>query len=195
MDTKTKSSTEITQHLQVVGTSGHLKIGLLETVDGNMIDDLVEVSESLADKFGPTAKLSTTTIEKYFNYPYTYPFIAVLREEIIGYIIGVPLEHFADDLWAHYDENLGSRNTIYTYAFAFKQRFHKTGYARVLKKIYYSWMKKRGVQFISGHVVKGIAQNFSGDVEILHQFDNWHGTGQVFEYYRRPIQGSQNGRD
>ncbi|HKJ68660.1 MAG TPA: GNAT family N-acetyltransferase [bacterium] len=194
MSTKTTHQEKTTSTVRVIGESGELKIGLLKNLGTDIILDLVEVSESLAEKFGASAKLNPSTLEKYFNFPFTYPFVAVLRGEIIGYIIGVPLERFADDLWSSYDDNLGKNNTIYTYAFAFKKRFHKTGYAKVLKKIYYTWMRKRGVEYISGHVVQGIAESFSGEVDILHQFENWHGTGETFEYYRRPLQNSQNGR-
>lgn len=193
MPTQTKHTEPANSSLRIIGRSGQLKIGVLEKVEENAIPDLIAVSESLAEKFGPSARLNPGTIDRYFNYPYTYPFVAVLRDEIIGYIIGVPLEYFHEDLWAHYDENLGKRNTIYTYAFAFKKRFHKTGYARVLKKIYFNWMRKRGVEYIAGHVVRGVARNFSGEVKIIHTFPNWHGTGKEFEYYSRPLQTSVNG--
>jgi len=193
MPSHIKHTTRFSSALRIIGASGQLKIGILERVEEQVIPDLVEVSESLAEKFGPSAKLNPGTIERYFNYPHTYPFVAVFRDEIIGYIIGVPLEYFHEDLWAHYDENLGKKNTIYTYAFAFKKRFHKTGYARVLKKIYFNWMRKRGVEYISGHVVKGVAENFTGEVKIIHTFRNWHGTGKEFEYYSRPLQLTSNG--
>lgn len=172
---------------RVIGTSLGLQIEILEQVGLTVIPELIEVSESLAEKFGPSARLSRSTISKYFDYPRTYPFIARHDSEIIGYIIGVPLERFSQDVWAQHDSNLGMKNTIYTYAFAFKKRFHKTGYAKMLKRIYLNWMRKHNVDYISGHVIKGQTRKFSGRAEILKVFENWHGTGKVFEYYRRPL--------
>lgn len=174
--------------IEVVATSDELEVGILKAVGGDIVPELIEVSESLADKFGPSAKLTEQTIPKYFDYPNTFPFVARFQKEIIGYIIGVPLEQFRDDLWSQCDSNLGRGNTIYTYAFTLKKQFHGTGYAKVLKRVYFNWMRKRGVEFISGHVVEGKARRFNGRVEVLETFDNWHGTGTTFEYYRRPIQ-------
>jgi len=178
--------------IQLIGTSDELEIGLLQQVGDDIMPELVEVSESLADKFGPSARLNTSSIQKYFDYPNTFPFIARYHDEIIGYIIGVPLEQFHSESWALCDANLGKKNTIYTYAFAFKSRFHKTGFAKLLKRIFYNWMRKRGVKYISGHVVEGQSGQFSGDAEVLETFDNWHGTETTFEYYRRPIQNSHH---
>ena len=76
---------------------------------------------------------------------------------------------------------------MYTYAFAFKKQFHKTGYAKTLKRIFYSRMRKNKVRFISGHVIQGMTRQFSGPARVIKTFDDWHGTGLVFEYYRRPL--------
>ncbi len=176
---------------RVIGTSNHLQIEILEKVGLEDIPELIEVSESLAEKFGQSAKLTRSTIKKYFDYPRTYPFIARFSGEIIGYIIGVPLERFSQDVWAQYDVNLGKKNTVYTYAFAFRKRYHKTGYAKMLKRIYLNWMRKHDVEFISGHVVKGQTRKFSSASEIIKVFENWHGTGRTFEYYRRPLNNSR----
>lgn len=187
MDTEPQKNIPGHSTFRIIGTSKDLDIAILEQVGQAEFPDLIEVSESLADKFGPSARLNESTIEKYFNYPQTYPFVARLNRRIIGYIIGVPLERFATDVWAQYDKNLGKKNTIYTYAFAVKKQFHKTGYAKVLKRIYYNWMRKRDVQYISGHVIAGRTRRFNGDAEVIETFDNWHGTGKTFEYYRRRL--------
>lgn len=187
MEMQVQAKKDTKSQFQVIARSGNLEIAILEKVETDVIDELVEVSESLADKFGPSARLNSTTIRKYFNYPDTYPFIALLYGEIIGYIIGVPLEYFRDDIWSQFDDNLGKKNTVYTYAFAFKKQYHKTGYAKTLKRIFYSRMRKNRIKYISGHVVEGTTDKFSGAAEIIKTFKNWHGTGLVFEYYRRPL--------
>jgi len=188
MQTKAQKKIPEYSDIRVIGTSGDLEIAILEQVGKNAFPDLIEVSESLADKFGPSARLNPKTIRKYFNYPQTYPFIARCNDQIVGYIIGVPLERFAKDVWAQYDRNLGKKNTVYTYAFAVKKQYHKTGYAKMLKRLYYNWMRKREVEYISGHVILGTTRRFNGEAEIIQTFENWHGTGKTFEYYRRKLQ-------
>ncbi len=59
--------------------------------------------------------------------------------------------------------------------------------AKTLKRVYLSWAKKKGFIYVSGHVREGVSQRFSGAVQILKRFDNWHGSNKRFEYYRRPL--------
>lgn len=164
------------------------QIELVEHVGADDLPALIEVSEALADEYGNSARLTKTTIRKYFNYPKTLPFAARHQGQLVGYIIGVPLEYFAKDAWARFDQNLGEGNTIYTYAFVIRNRFRGNGFARTLKRVYINWSKKKGYRFVTGHVVEGIARKFSAETTIVKRFTNWHGSGKTFEYYRRPIQ-------
>ena len=77
----------------------------------------------------------------------TLPFIARSQENIIGYIIGLPLESLSKEPWARLDENYAKYNTIYTYAFVIKEEFKGNGYAKMLKKVYLNWAKKRWNNF------------------------------------------------
>ena len=82
----------------------------------------------------------------------------------------------------------GKFNTLYTYAFVIQNKYKKNGYAKTLKKVYLNWAKKReGIIFSTGHVKKGISSKFKGKIEIINQIENWQGTGEVFEYYRRDL--------
>ncbi|MFQ6674621.1 MAG: GNAT family N-acetyltransferase, partial [Fidelibacterota bacterium] len=105
----------------------------------------------------------------------------------IGYIIGVPLEYFSNDPSFQCDSNMGRKNTLYTYAFTVMKQYKGNGYAKTLKRVYLSWARKKGFKYVSGHVREGISQRFSGEVQILQRFENWHGTGKTFEYYRRAL--------
>jgi len=163
------------------------QIELMEYVGGDDIKVLIEVSEHLAIEFGESARLSKTTIRKYFNFPKTLPFVSRFKGNIVGYIIGVPLEYFSRDPWAQFDHNLGERNTLYTYAYVIQEEFRGNGFAKTLKRVYVNWARKQGYRFITGHVVEGIARGFSADTTIVKRFSNWHGSGRTFEYYRRPI--------
>ena len=105
---------------------------------------------------------------------------------IIGYIIGVPLEHFSQESWSHFDFNLNKKNTLYTYAFVIRKKFQgKSGYAKTLKRIYLNWAKKN-YKYISGHVASGICQTFK-NTEVVKTFPIWYDAKSSFDYYRRAI--------
>ncbi|MCH7496800.1 MAG: GNAT family N-acetyltransferase [Candidatus Marinimicrobia bacterium] len=169
------------------------RIELMEYVGVEDIPVLMEVSESLASEYGSSARLTKTTIRKYFNYPKTLPFVARFRGVIVGYIIGVPLEYFARDAWAKFDSNLGQGNTLYTYAYVILSRYQGNGFAQTLKRVYLNWARKHNYRFVSGHVLEGIARQFSAETTIVKRFTNWHGSGQTFEYYRRPLVSAATG--
>ncbi|MFC1746873.1 GNAT family N-acetyltransferase [Candidatus Neomarinimicrobiota bacterium] len=163
------------------------QVELLEYVGTEDIPGLITVSQDLAKEFGKSARLSKATIRKYFNFPKTLPFMARNHGEIIGYIIGVPLEYFTNDPWAKYDHHLHEGNTIYTYAFVIQKKYRGNGFAKTLKRVYLNWARKHGYRFVTGHVVEGTARQFSTATVIVKRFPNWHGSGKTFEYYRRPL--------
>ena len=100
----------------------------------------------------------------------------------------MPLELLSQEPWARMDENYGKFNTIYTYAFVIQNDYKKNGYAKILKKVYLNWAKKRnGILYNTGHVKTGISSNFKGQIDIVGSVDNWQGTGKQFEYYRRTL--------
>tara|TARA_B100000029_G_scaffold142542_1_gene137750 strand:+ start:7557 stop:8120 length:564 start_codon:yes stop_codon:yes gene_type:complete len=174
--------------IQVIASSAYnFRIELVKKVGKDDIANLIEVSSGMANIYGKQALLNKSNIPKYFNNK-TLPFVARYKGEIIGYIIGVPLEYFKKDSWAHFDINLGKENTLYTYAFVMNQKFQKKGgYAKTLKKIYINWAKKQKYKYITGHVAQGIAKRFSNNTEIVKVFLNWYGLKTPFEYYRRPL--------
>ena len=174
--------------VRVIASSAYnFRIELVEKIGKDDVPQLVEVSEELANIFGKQSRLSKSNIKKYFN-ENTLPFIARVKGTIIGYIIGVPLEHFKNESWTHFDVNLGRNNTIYTYAFVVKEKYRKKGgYAKTLKRIYINWSRKRGYSYVTGHVEKGIAKKFSQNTDIVKTFPEWYGLKTPFEYYRRPL--------
>lgn len=179
----------------IASSPQNFQIELMEYVGGDDVPALIEVSESLAGEYGNSARLTKTTIRKYFNYPRTLPFVARSQGVIVGYIIGVPLEYFARESWAKFDQNLGQGNTLYTYAFVIQARYRGNGFARTLKRVYLNWVKKHNYRYVTGHVLEGIARQFSPDTTIVKRFANWHGSGRTFEYYRRPIRDAAPGRN
>ncbi|MBH09370.1 MAG: hypothetical protein CMG74_03270 [Candidatus Marinimicrobia bacterium] len=173
---------------KIIASSNSFQIELMEKVGINDYSTLIDISETLADKFGPKAKLTPNTIQVYFNRDGSLPFIARYQGDIIGYIIGVPIEILHQEPWAIVDIHFGEKNTLYTYAFVIQSKYKGNGYAKMLKRVYLNWAKKQDhLKFITGHVIKGIANNFTGKVSVINQVPNWQGTGNIFEYYRRTL--------
>lgn len=171
----------------IASSAMNFQIELMERVGEEDIPQLMLISEHLVEEFTEGARLTKAGIRKYFNYPHTLPFAARYRGEIIGYVIGVPLEYFSNDPSFQCDANMGKKNTLYTYAFVVMKKYKGNGYAKTLKRVYLSWARKKGFKFVTGHVREGISQKFSGEVQILQRFENWHGTSKTFEYYRRTL--------
>jgi hypothetical protein len=172
----------------VIASSGSFNIELIESLGTEDYKSLMEISASLAEDYGEKYILTKNTINKYFNRSGTLPIIARFENKIIGYIIGMPLELLSQEPWARLDENYGKFNTLYTYAFVIKNDFKKKGYAKILKKVYISWAKKKdGILYNTGHVKLGISKKFKGQIKIIAEINNWQGTGEIFEYYRRNL--------
>ena len=173
---------------QVIASGGTFQIELVKYAGLNDNERLIKVSESLAEKYGPAALLTENTIQIYFNRKGTLPFIARNQGDIVGYMIGVPLEMLSREPWARLDENFNKGNTIYTYAFVVENDSKGTGCAKILKRVFLNQTKKQeNILFVTGHVRAGIASRFKGNIDIIDRVDNWQGTGEIFEYYRREL--------
>tara|TARA_X000001036_G_scaffold196558_2_gene185204 strand:+ start:3859 stop:4464 length:606 start_codon:yes stop_codon:yes gene_type:complete len=173
---------------KVIASSGSFNIELIEKVGNEDYDALIKISKTLEKEYGKRSVLNEKTIDLYFDRNESLPLIARSQNNIIGYIIGLPLESLSKEPWARLDEHYGQFNTIYTYAFVIKEDYKGKGHAKILKKVYIHWAKKRkGIRYITGHVKQGISSKFKGDIIIIEQIDNWQGTGKMFEYYRRNL--------
>jgi len=182
LNIENKSSVRI-----VASSSYDYRIEIIEKIGEDDINNIIDISKDLAENIGNHLLISEKNIFKYFN-DKTLPFIARYKGKIIGYIIGVPLEHFKQESWSRYDINLNKENTLYTYAFIINKKYRKRGgFSKTLKMIYINWAKKKGFKYVSGHVKKGLSQNFSKQTEIIKIFPNWYGLNHPYEYYRRPL--------
>ena len=121
---------------ETIAKSGPFQIELMKYVGTNDYAKLIDISESLVVEYGKVAKLTPNTIQTYFNREGALPFIARHQDQIIGYIIGIPLEILSKEPWARLDIHFGQENTIYTYAFVIEKEFKANGYAKMLKKVY-----------------------------------------------------------
>ena len=173
---------------EIIAKSGPFQIELMKYVGTNDYAKLIDISESLVVEYGKVAKLTPNTIQTYFNREGALPFIARHQNQIIGYIIGIPLEILSREPWARLDIHFGQCNTIYTYAFVIEKEFKANGYAKMLKKVYLNWIKKQDhIIYMTGHVKQGISNRFKGNIIIIDTVKNWQGTGKEFEYYRREV--------
>ena len=181
-------SDSLNSNSKIIASSGVFQIEILKNVNEVDYPQLIEISKSLAKDYGKKAILTKSTIQKYFKTAGSLPFIARYRDNIIGYIIGVPLEVLNKEPWARMDENFGKNNTLYTYAFVIQSEYKSNGYAKMLKRVFLSWAGKQdNINYITGHVANGISSRFTGDIRIVNRVDNWQGTGRTFEYYRREL--------
>ena len=173
---------------EIIAKSGPFQIELMKYVGTNDYAKLIDISESLVVEYGKVAKLTPNTIQTYFNREGALPFIARHQDQIIGYIIGIPLEILSKEPWARLDIHFGQENTIYTYAFVIEKEYKENGYAKMLKKVYLNWIKKQDhIAYMTGHVKQGISNRFKGKIIIINTVKNWQGTGREFEYYRREV--------
>jgi len=174
--------------VKVIASSAfNFRVEIVYQLGKSDMNDIFEISKDLAEIFDNNFLLNENNINKYFNNK-TLPFIARFKGEVIGYIIGVPIEKFESESWIRYDKNLGENNTIYTYAFIMSKKYRKVGgYSKTLKRIYINWAKKKNFKYVTGHVKQGLAKNFSNKTEIVKIFKNWYHSNSVFEYYRREL--------
>ena len=174
---------------KIIASTNVFQIEFVEKLGKEDYPPLINISLHLAKEYGRQAVLTKNTIEKYFDGKKSLPFIARYQNEIIGYIIGVPIEELRNEPWARMDDNFGKRNTLYTYAFVIESEFKGNGYAKMLKRVFLSWAEKRQqINYVTGHVINGVSAKFTGDIKIVDRIENWQGTGKSFEYYRRDIQ-------
>jgi len=176
---------------KIIASSNVFQIEKIEKVGKSDYPKLIEISLHLAKEYGKQAVFTKATIEKYFNTEKSLPFIARYQNEIIGYIIGIPIEELKMETWALNDENFGKYNTLYTYAFVIMEKYKSNGYAKMLKRVYLSWAQKKDrIQFITGHISAGNIDLKDKNVKIISFEEDWQGTGKPFEYYRRSFDDS-----
>ena len=186
-------NSENSSKTKIIASTNVFQIEKVEKVGKADYPQLIEISLHLAKEYGRQAVLTKSTIEKYFNTDKSLPFIARYQDEIIGYIIGIPLEELRQESWAVNDDNFGKYNTLYTYAFVIMEKYKSNGYARMLKRVYLSWaQKKSNIKYITGHVITGTSNTADKNMTIISRIDDWQGTKKSFEYYRRSFDIKDN---
>jgi len=164
------SNSEKQSITSVIASGGPFQVELIKFIGEEEYKSLINISKSLIEEYGKASKLTETTINTYFNKVGSLPFIARHQGQIIGYIIGVPLEILSMEPWARLDANFGENNTIYTYAFVIENKYKKNGYAKMLKKVFLNWIKKKkDILYITGHVESQLYDLFKEDIVLLEK--------------------------
>ena len=80
--------------VKVIASSAfNFRVEIVYQLGKSDMNDIFEISKDLAEIFDNNFLLNENNINKYFNNK-TLPFIARFKGEVIGYIIGVPIEKF-----------------------------------------------------------------------------------------------------
>ena len=85
---------------KIIASTNVFQIEKIEKIGKADYPKLIEISLHLAKEYGKQAVFTKASIEKYFNTEKSLPFIARYQNEIIGYIIGIPLEELNMEPWA-----------------------------------------------------------------------------------------------
>ncbi len=103
-----------TSEVKIIASAAYnFRIELIINLGKDDLENIFMISDDLAQIFDNSFLLNEKNISKYFN-KNTLPFVARYKGQIIGYIIGIPIEFFEEEAWARYDRNIGKNNTIYT---------------------------------------------------------------------------------
>ena len=90
--------------VKVIASSAfNFRVEIVYQLGKSDMNDIFEISKDLAEIFDNNFLLNENNINKYFNNK-TLPFIARFKGEVIGYIIGVPIEKFESESWIRYDK-------------------------------------------------------------------------------------------
>ena len=138
----------------IASSAFNFRIELVINLGKDDFSDIFNISKDLAEIFDNNFLLDKDNVYKYFN-DSTRPFLARYKGEVIGYIIGVPIEKFQSESWARHDINIGKDNTIYTYAYIMNKKYRKIGgYSKTLKRVYINWAKKQNYKYVSGDSIR-----------------------------------------
>ena len=96
-----------TSEVKIIASAAYnFRIELIINLGKDDLKDIFMISNDLAQIFDNSFLLNEKNISKYFN-KNTLPFVARYKGQIIGYIIGIPIEFFIEEAWARYDRNMG----------------------------------------------------------------------------------------
>ena len=80
----------------IAASAYNFRVELIEKIGNEDANEIINISKDLSEIFGNDLLLTKDNILKYFSEE-TFPFIARHKGEIIGFIIGVPLENFKQE--------------------------------------------------------------------------------------------------
>jgi ribosomal protein S18 acetylase RimI-like enzyme len=110
---------------------------------------------------------------------------AKVKGTIVGYAAGAKLENFGEVPGVKQDPHFDLEDTFYLESMAVLSEYQGKGIGKHLFSSIALRTRKNGFQYIAGHMKEGFAERWRGVP--LAQFDNYYGTGETFEYFRREL--------
>jgi GNAT superfamily N-acetyltransferase len=111
--------------------------------------------------------------------------IAKIRDFIVGYVAGAPLENFGTIPGVKQDPHFGIKDTIYIESIAVIREFQGKGVGKQLRRAFLLRASSKKFRFVTGHVKKGYAKRWSAST--LQRFPNHYNTSETYEYFRRGL--------
>jgi GNAT superfamily N-acetyltransferase len=111
--------------------------------------------------------------------------VARMKGTMVGYAAGAKLENFEEVPGVRQDLHFDLEDTFYLESVAVIPEYQGKGIGKQLLRSIILRTKKKGFQYIAGHMKEGFAERWRGVP--LAQFNNYYGTGKTFEYFRREL--------
>ena len=124
--------------------------------------------------------LNLANLDKYIDYPNTIPVIYRRSDEILGIIIGVPVEKYDEDE-TFPDPAIGARNTVYTVVIQISE---KEDILATLEKEYTDYLKRHRITMESRHIPMDCLK---GKFDVLKVFDDWRIDESVVCYCKKNL--------
>ncbi|MEA1986788.1 MAG: hypothetical protein U9N76_04795 [Candidatus Marinimicrobia bacterium] len=153
----------------------------LQAKDRNIISEFLNTQRN---SLNPNSLILTKDIEEYFSYPNTLSFVARLKNVPIAFIIAIEIEKLSDKKILYEERNWGKGDTVFIFTSEINENYSKRKYESMLLRISLNWLSKNGFEHIRGYEKKGIAEQKYPGCIITKRFENWKGSGNIYEYFK-----------
>lgn len=147
-----------------------------------MKDGIIDVEKA---SFKSEIRETPSYLEDLVKKPRSIFVVALVKDRVVGYACGGPLEEFGHIPGVKEDLHYGLGDTFYITSFAVVENLRGRGIGKGLMRALALRLKNAGFRFMSAHMLRGMAESWNGTP--LESYSNWYGTGETFEYFRREL--------
>lgn len=101
---------------------------------------------------------------------------------VIAYLLADRVENYADVPGVEADDHFGRGDTLYISSVAVRPERRGRGLGLAMQRECFRLARKRGYRRVAAHLRQGAAPRISAQAVVLSTFENWYGTGEIFEY-------------